>query len=273
MNKEKKEKDIISLIESSIKNGNANINLFAVNLIINLRKIISNDNLKTIIIKRLSEKNIYFLRHAEAEHNVLERIYKGDFNKCNIYDPELTRNGINQTMKTIEKLKKQNIKFDSIFVSPLRRAIQTYFLVKNCLDKSTQVFITDFIREVVTYCDKNKGIPLSILKKDLKNENINFNYMTKEFWWYDFGKNKRNELEGNFKFGIRLRLFILWLIFRPEKNFLIVSHSHVHMHLQDKGIINAGLAKMDNRILLNKTLELVYIKIIETNEKNKPKKK
>lgn len=268
-----KEKDIFSLIESSIKRGNADINSFAANLILNLRKIISNDNLKNIIIRRLFEKNIYFLRHAEAEHNVLERIYKGDFNKCNVYDPNLTRVGVYETMKTFEKMKKLNIKFDSVFISPLSRAIQTYFLVEDCMDETTQVFITDFVREVVSYCDKNKGIPLSILKKDLKKEKINFNYMTKEFWWYDFGKNKKDELEGYFRFGIRLRIFILWLIFRPEKNILIVSHSHVHLNLQNKGIINAGLAKMDNRILLEKTLELVYIPIKDNKAKNKPKKK
>ena len=139
-----KKNDIISLIESSIKKGNANINSFATNLIINLRKIISKDDLKNIIKNRISKKNIYFIRHSEAQHNVLERKYKGDLSKINIYDPELTETGINQMKSTIEKNKKEFIKFDSVFVSPLTRAIQTFLLIKQYLNKDTQIIITDF---------------------------------------------------------------------------------------------------------------------------------
>ena len=102
-----KEKEIISLIESSIKKGNDNIISFTKNLITNLRKIISKDNLAKIIAQRLSKKNIYFLRHAEAQHNVLEILYKGDFNKCNVYDPGITEAGTYKTKLTLEKYKKE----------------------------------------------------------------------------------------------------------------------------------------------------------------------
>lgn len=263
-----KEKEVISLIETYIKKGNANIELFTINLITNLRKLISNEELKVIIEKRLLQKKIYFIRHAEAEHNVLERKYKGDFSKCNIYDPLLTRLGAEQTKFTIEKLKKENINFEIIYVSPLLRTLQTFFLIQNYLNKNSQVFITDFVREVLSYCDKNKGHTLSVLKKELKSEKLNFDYMTKEFWWNDFGKNKGNELETQLFFNIRLRIFVLWLIFRPEKNILIISHSHVFVALQNKGIYNADLARMNNQILFQKTMELIYLEIIE----NKPKK-
>ena len=255
------EKEIIELIESSIKKGNADIISFATNLITNLSRIIAKDNLKNIIKKRISNKNIYFLRHAEAQHNVLERMYKGDFSKCNVYDPELTQNGINQTKLTIEKYKKEIFTFDIVFVSPLKRTIQTFFLLQNYLKKDTQIFVTDFVREVISYCDKNKGQQLSVLKKELKQYNFNLDYMTKEYWWFNLGKNKNNELEGELEFSIRLRILILWIIFRPEKNILIISHSHVHCNLQDRGIINAGMAKMDTNILFEKLIELIEINV------------
>ena len=263
-----KEEEILSLIESSIKKGNDNIISFSINLINNLRKIISNDNLANIIAQRLSKKNFYFLRHAEVEYNVLERLYKGDFSKCNVYDPGITETGINQTKLTLEKYKKEIIKFDGVFVSPLTRTIQTYLLVKNYLNKDTPIFMTDFVKEVLSYCDKNKGKKLSVLKNELKEENINFDYMTKEYWWFDLGKDKEDELEERLNFGLRLKIFILWLVFRPEKNILIISHSHVHCNLQDKGIVNAGLAKMNNKILYEKLMLLIYTKM---NEKSKKK--
>lgn len=258
MNKE--ELEILTLIESYIKKGNENIELFTLNLLKDLRKIISNDKLKDIIKQKLSEKNIYFIRHAEAEHNELERKYGGDFSKCNVYDPKLTKKGEEQTQYTIEKLKKEKINFDCIFVSPLTRTIQTFFLVKNYINKSARIYLTDFVKEVLSYCDKNKGKTLSTLKNEFKNENMNLDYMTKEYWWFDLGKNQENESEGKLKFGLRLRIFILWIIFRPEKNILIISHSHVHFNLQDEGIYNADLGKMDNKILFKKVMELMKIK-------------
>jgi len=260
--------NILSLIESSIKKGNADINSFAINLITNIRKIISKNSLENIIINRISKKNIYFLRHPEAQHNVLERKYRDDFSKFNIYDPELTDTGINQMKSTIEKNKKELINFDIVFVSPLTRTIQTFFLIKNYLKKDAQIIITDFIKEVLSYfLDKNKGKQLSVLKKEFKQENFNFEYMTKEYWWYDLGENIDNESEGDLNFSLRLKIFILWLIFRPENNILIISHSNVYFELQDNGIVNARMSKMDNNILLEKVLELNYIQINEDKSK------
>ena len=66
---------ILSLIETSIKQGNADINKFALNLIKNIKKIISPNDFQNLVEKNLSEKKIYFIRHAESLHNVLEQKY------------------------------------------------------------------------------------------------------------------------------------------------------------------------------------------------------
>ena len=111
-NQENQEKDILSLIESSIKKGNENIKSFNSKLLSNLKKIDKLQNIKNIVEKNLSEKNIYFIRHAESEHNVLEQKYSFfEFDKWNIYDPKLTEKGIEQTNsytkeKTLEVVKK-----------------------------------------------------------------------------------------------------------------------------------------------------------------------
>ena len=257
ISEKEKEKEILTLIETLIKKGNANIKIFASNLISNLKINNTFDNLKIIIEKKLNSKNIYFIRHAEALHNVLEAKYPGDFSKCNVYDPELTEKGKEQTDYIMDKLKKNKIHFDSIYISPLTRAIQTYFLLKKELNDDAEIIITDFVSEFLSYCDKNKGIKLSKLREKYKNENFNFEYMTKEYWWFNLGENKEDEFEGKNRFNLRLNLFILWIVFREGNNILIISHNHVFKNLQGKGINNADMVKMDNKLLFNGILSLL----------------
>ena len=249
------DKKILNIIESSILKGNADITKFGNNLVSNLKKIIDFDNIKKIILKRLSEKEIYFIRHSEALHNVLERKYgEEEFEKWNVHDPKLTEFGIEQTKKLGEKLKKDKINFESIYLSPLTRTIETFNLIQNDINKDAKVYITDFVKEVLSYCDKNKGKKLSLLKSEYKNTQFNFDYMTKEYWWFDLGEDIKDELEGTMKFISRLIIFILWITFRDEKRVLIISHSHVYFQLQDKGIPNAVISKMNNNILGEKLL-------------------
>ena len=252
---------ILSLIETSIKQGNADINKFALNLIKNIKKIISPNDFQNFVEKNLSDKKIYFIRHAESLHNVLEQkyAYKEEMEKWNVLDPKLTEKGIQQTNHTIEKIKESGINFEAVFVSPLSRTIQTYFLIEKELNKEAKIFVTDFARELMSYLDKNKGKKLSLLKEEYKNTKLNFEYMTKEFWWFDLGQNKDNEYEG-IDFSLRLQLFALWLAFRPEKNILIISHSHVFIEMQDsEGIRNADMVKMYNKYLLINIVSLMKI--------------
>ena len=260
---ESKSKEILSLIESSIKQGNADIKSFALNLLSNLKKIISLEKLKEIAEDNLSEKNIYFIRHAESEHNVLESKYSQyELDKWNIHDPKLTQRGIEQTNHIKKKLQEKKIHFGSIFVSPLTRAVQTYFLIEKDLNADAKIIITDFAREVVSQrLDKNKGKELTKLKEENKNSKLDFEFMTKEYWWFDLGKKKDDESEGKERFTLRLKLFALWLSFRPEENILIISHSHVFVNMQDSyGIYNADMVRMNNKDLLDNIQSLIEFK-------------
>ena len=254
--KNTKEDQILNLIESSIKKGNTNLGKFSSTLLSNLKKIIPEKNLKDLIKTRLSEKNIYFVRHAESLHNVLESKYKyEDIDKWNVRDPKLTERGVEQTNNyTIKKLQEKKVKFGAVFVSPLSRTIQTYILLKKVLNDDAKIILTDFAKEVVHYSlDKNKGKTLSELKEEYKNEDIDFSFMTKEYWWYDSGLDEKKGIEGKRMFSLRLNLFALWLAFRKEENILIISHSHAYINMQDSfGIKNADFVKMNNNMLFDR---------------------
>ena len=257
-----KSNEILSLIESSIIQGNADIELFYSNLLSKLSKIVDPKKLIEIAENNLSQKNIYFIRHAESEHNVLESKYGHlGYDKWNISDPKLTERGIQQTNNIKAKLNQNKIHFDSVFISPLTRTIQTYFLIEKDINNDAKIIITDFAREVVSLeLDKNKGKILSLLKEENKNTKLDFYYMTKEYWWFDLGKKKEDESEGYKRFKLRLNIFTLWLAFRPDKNMLIISHSHVFVNMQDSmGIHNADMVKLNNKDLLNN----IYVSLLK----------
>ena len=76
--------------------------------------------------------------------------------------------------------------------------------------------------------------------------------MTKEYWFFDLGEKIDDESEGKERFVLRLKLFILWLAFRPDTNMAIISHSHVFIGMQNSyGIHNADMVKMNNKDLLS----------------------
>ena len=244
---------ILSIIEHQILKGNSNIIQFSINLIKELKSQFSISEIKKLIKKKLEVKKIYFIRHAEAEHNVLENLYYNNPILCDVYDSKLTEEGKIQTKETLKKLQNSKINFDLIFISPLTRTIQTFILLKDYFkDTKTKIIITDMVKELVSYCNKNKGMKLTDLKKFLKENNLDFdiNYITKEFWWFDDGKDKENEYEGE-TFSLRLKLFILWVCFRKENNILIISHSHVHYQIQGKGIYNADFKELNKEYLFN----------------------
>lgn len=251
---------ILALIESSIKKGNENIESFASNLLSNLESIDSKKNLIKFANEKLSKKNIYFIRHAQSEHNVLESKYSYiEFDKWNIYDPKLSPNGINQTNNIKKKLKQNQIHFDSVFISPLTRAMQTYELIAKEINDDAKIIVTDFVREVYyKELDKNKGKELSKLKEENKNnKKLNFEFMTKEYWWNNTGEKKDEESEDIELLSLRLKLFILWIAFRPDENILIISHSNVFVEMQDSyRICNADMKLLKKEDLQDRIVSL-----------------
>ena len=227
-------KEILEIIESFLLKGNENVIEFSNKLKNKILSKVSITDLMKLIASTLKEKKIYFLRHAQAEHNV-----KKGLKSIRIYDSSLTEEGKNQTEKILLLLKELDISFNLIFISPLKRALQTFYCIeKYFTNKNDKVeyICTDLIREALTNKDKNKGMNLQKLKEyiDLNNININLNFITKDFWWIDSGKFEENpEPELRKLFKIRIRIFLLWIIFRFEKNILLISHSKVNRILNN----------------------------------------
>ena len=91
------------------------------------------------------QKSVYLIRHAQSRFNVS----KLNENYIDERDSELTINGINQATHLGKIL--ESIHFDIILISPLRRALQTFYHAKlNC----TRYKISYLIREHITdICD------------------------------------------------------------------------------------------------------------------------
>ena len=131
--------------------------------------------------KKLGTK-ITFMRHGESELNILFRAGKVKWDSLEIQDSPLTSQGIIQIENLASKTLIYTNKYKYVFVSPLRRTLQTSFhLFKNSpfLGQMT-FFVHPMIREklgctgeipLYTYPELSQIIPLKC------NHKYNFNFM------------------------------------------------------------------------------------------------
>ena len=169
-----------------------------------------------------------------------------------------------------------DIKFDIIYISPLKRALQTfYFIEKYFKNKNNkcEYFITDLIREALTDRDKNKGMNLKQLKEFIiyNKINVNLNFITKEFWWVDSGNfEEKPEPEKRKLFKMRIRIFLLWIIFRFEKNILLISHSKVNRILNNNvKVKNSQMIQLKFENLLKNCVKFFKNELEVENKKYK----
>ena len=87
-NNEEKSNEILLIIESKIKEGNEDIEDFSKKLIKLILSKFKYEEIENLKKAKLLNKKIYFIRHAEAEHNVLEAKYR-DIRKSDVYDSKL----------------------------------------------------------------------------------------------------------------------------------------------------------------------------------------
>ena len=83
-------------------------------------------------VKKMTE--IYLLRHAETDANK-NYIVQGRM------DNPINETGVNQALETGKFLKKENIKFDLVISSPLKRAYKTASLINHGMVISRPIFI------------------------------------------------------------------------------------------------------------------------------------
>ena len=156
--------------------------------------------------------NIYVVRHGET-----------DWNKNNMLqgktDIELNENGIESAKILAEKLK--DVKFDIVYSSPLKRALDTAKYI--CKEKSYK------IQEDSRLIERSFGDYEG--KKMTKNEIL-------DYWNYNLDLSNNN-VESIKSFIDRVYVFLKEIYLKYEKtdfNILIVAHNGISMAIES--IIN-----------------------------------
>jgi len=98
------------------------------------------------------------------------------------------------------------------------------------------------------------GTALAKLKEQYKN--VDFTYVNKEIWWnFETDDSKQEEVikeEHGAVMG-RAVLVFLWVIFRKEKSFALVSHSKIYKEIVKDSVGTVGNArphKLDNGLII-----------------------
>lgn len=145
---------------------------------------------------------IYVVRHGQTDWNVEGR-YQGR------QDIKLNSKGIEQAKKTKEKLK--NVKFDKVFSSPLKRALQTAEIICN-----KEITIDE---RLIERCNGE-------LEGKLKTE------ITQEIDFNDPYNNKMR-IESIVDFRKRIKDFLDDITENyKEKNVLVVTHAGVSIYIR-----------------------------------------
>jgi len=161
-------------------------------------------------------KNVYCIRHGTAEHNVMFHEI-GEEAYMKITDSNLTDKGREESALLGDHwTEKENI--DIVFVSPLKRTIQTAINIFK--GTNVKMYAFDDLKE---YPASYENINHREDKKDLiikYHKHINFRFLSdKDSLWHDTRHETMEELE---KRVIKMKDYLLN---RQEKNIAIVSHS------------------------------------------------
>ena len=175
----------------------------------------------------IPNKNIFFIRHGEATHNIDFKIVgeKAYTNKLNI-DSDLTQKGytdacnlgLNSRNFFLNIFKKNNY---IILVSPLKRTIKTAFLIFSEFNIPKEKFLS-------LDCIKEFPCGLHTVNKRMSKKTLEFFYGN----FIDFS-NLKNDIDEDWKdtletendLQIRINQLNFFLDNLKESNIIIVSHN------------------------------------------------
>jgi broad specificity phosphatase PhoE len=174
-----------------------------------------NDAIKNLSKNMKMNKNLFLIRHGQAEHNVRFN-YIGSAAYNEKQDTRLTLIG-KQQATTLGKEWDKKYHVDLVIVSPLSRALET--ASKIFKDMNIPMICLDSLAEYPQHselCNKKRN------KYELQKEFplVDFIRITNEsIKWDPKKKESINELND------RIDFIKKWLFWRKEKNIAIVSHS------------------------------------------------
>lgn len=172
--------------------------------------------------------NVFIVRHGQVPHNAL--------GQYNTNDEDLTELGVKQAEELRDKI--QNINFDIIICSPLKRARHTAEIINI---NNQEVIYDDRIKE--RSCGDLSGRPLDITNRE-------------EYWNY-YTTIQYGTSENIKSFFERIYNFLDDLKTKDYQNVLIVAHSGVSK------AFNGYFEGIKDGKFLNRGLESCEIKVYE----------
>ena len=155
-------------------------------------------------------KLIYFIRHAEAEHNVAYNLYgESAYKSPKFRDADITLNGISQAKKLAISM--DFIPFEVVFTSPLVRTLHTSSILfkQHCIP----IIAREDIRERYDRHPVNNRQDVAQLKELYPS--VDFSEIISN---EDVLYNTPDDVQ------IRAKAFIKYVLARPEKYIAVVSH-------------------------------------------------
>jgi broad specificity phosphatase PhoE len=155
-------------------------------------------------------KLIYFIRHAEAEHNVAYNLYgESAYESPKFRDADITLNGISQAEKLAISM--DFIPLQVVFTSPLVRTLHTSSILfkQHCIP----IIASEDIRERYDRHPVNNRQDITRLKELYPS--VDFSEIISDT---DMLYNTPDDLKE------RAKAFIKYILSRPEKYIAVVSH-------------------------------------------------
>ncbi len=180
-------------------------------------------------------KTLYFIRHAEAEHNPdVDKYGKDILTDWKYFDAKLTEYGKEQREGLLKKDELKEV--DIIFVSPLTRTLETSEVLYNL---KKPIVALELVRERlgIRPCDKRR----SITEQKERFTKIDFNLCEDDedkLW-------KLNHRETEEELKQRIELFLKWIKTRKYNKIAIITHNGYILRLCNK-VLNIKVEKVKN---------------------------
>jgi len=180
---------------------------------------------------------VSFIRHCESEANVVSEAggsVKG------MFDPNITDKGKQQGLERKKALKDEGWEFDIIFVSPMKRTLQTCFLIlEEYISRGVRVVGLPVLREQFCQADDIGRAP-AVVKAEWPLVDWSLFPDSPEVWWYtplteeelktetvEKQHERNNEKSWSEPYSVvmdRAGRVTDFLKSRKEKNICVVSH-------------------------------------------------
>lgn len=167
-----------------------------------------------------NQKTIHFVRHAEGFHNVAGRNDPSAYLLEEFLDAKITPKGEEQCRNLHLHSKERLKNVDMVVVSPMNRTIQTgMHSFPQLMDKVPWVAL-EYVRERIGLHQCDRRHPISVHR-----ENYPF---------VDFSAVESDEDQLHHKYDCREPTadmvkrgeeFLQWLVSRPEKDIVVITHS------------------------------------------------